>query len=184
MEYSSEYKNKIKFTKRKRERDSNGVKFFIILKFQKHLVIVKVSSFWSMFCLKYEYRVQNLCNFSVVLSVVNGNSKYTLFYHQTCQLFEFHLLPYWLKSINLGLLNRLRNTKGEVSLYNWPPVWLVWNHLYDYWQFLFYLQNRLIQTSQTGGQWYSDTSPFSFPCFVSCLQLMPEVQALHCFVAP
>jgi hypothetical protein len=29
----------------------------------------------------------------------------------------------------------------------------------------FYLQNRLIQTSQTGGQWYSDPSPFSIPCF-------------------
>jgi hypothetical protein len=27
----------------------------------------------------------------------------------------------------------------------------------------FYLQNRLIQTSQTGGQRYSDTSPFSIP---------------------
>ena len=27
--------------------------------------------------------------------------------------------------------------------------------------FCFYLQNRLIQTSQTGGEWYSDTSPFS-----------------------
>jgi hypothetical protein len=26
------------------------------------------------------------------------------------------------------------------------------------------LQNRLIQTSQTGGQWYNDTSPFSIPC--------------------
>jgi hypothetical protein len=26
-----------------------------------------------------------------------------------------------------------------------------------------YLQNRPIQTSQTGGQWYSDTSPFSIP---------------------
>jgi hypothetical protein len=25
--------------------------------------------------------------------------------------------------------------------------------------FCLYLQNRLIQTSQTGGQWYSDTSP-------------------------
>jgi hypothetical protein len=25
------------------------------------------------------------------------------------------------------------------------------------------LQNRLIQTSQTGGQRYSDTSPFSIP---------------------
>jgi hypothetical protein len=29
--------------------------------------------------------------------------------------------------------------------------------------FCFYLQNRLIQTSQTGGQGYSDTSPFSVP---------------------
>jgi hypothetical protein len=29
--------------------------------------------------------------------------------------------------------------------------------------FHFYLQTRLIQTSQTGGQWYSDTSPFSIP---------------------
>ena len=29
--------------------------------------------------------------------------------------------------------------------------------------FCFYLQNRHIQTSQTGGQWYSDTPPFSIP---------------------
>ncbi len=29
--------------------------------------------------------------------------------------------------------------------------------------FCFYFQNRLIQTSQTGGQWYSDTSPLVFP---------------------
>jgi hypothetical protein len=29
--------------------------------------------------------------------------------------------------------------------------------------FCFYLQNRLIQTGQTGGQLYSDTSPFSIP---------------------
>ncbi len=94
MEYSSDSKNKIKFTERKKERDSNGVKFFIILKFQKHLVIVKVTSFRSMFCLTYKYRVQNLCNFSVVTSMVNDNSKYTLFYHQTCQLFAFRLLPY------------------------------------------------------------------------------------------
>jgi hypothetical protein len=28
----------------------------------------------------------------------------------------------------------------------------------------FYSQNRLIQTSQTGGQRFSDTSPFSIPC--------------------
>ncbi len=30
--------------------------------------------------------------------------------------------------------------------------------------FCFYLPNRLIQTSQTGGQQYSDTSPLSIPC--------------------
>jgi hypothetical protein len=29
--------------------------------------------------------------------------------------------------------------------------------------FCFYLQNRLIQTSQTGGQWYSNTTPLVFP---------------------
>jgi hypothetical protein len=29
--------------------------------------------------------------------------------------------------------------------------------------FCSYLQNTPIQTSQTGGQWYSDTSPFSIP---------------------
>jgi hypothetical protein len=30
--------------------------------------------------------------------------------------------------------------------------------------FCFYLQNRLIQTSQARGQQYSDTSPLSIPC--------------------
>jgi hypothetical protein len=30
--------------------------------------------------------------------------------------------------------------------------------------FCFYLQNRRIQTSQTGGQWYSVTSPFCITC--------------------
>ncbi len=35
------------------------------------------------------------------------------------------------QSLNQGIL------KGEVSLYRWPPVWLVWNQLYDNWQFLF-----------------------------------------------
>ena len=30
--------------------------------------------------------------------------------------------------------------------------------------FCFYLQNRLIQTSQARGQQYIDTSPFSIPC--------------------
>ncbi len=78
------------------------------------------------------------------------------------------LLPYLISQKNMASCLQLHCIgqgilKGEVSLYQWPPVWLVWNQLYDYWQFCFYLQNRLIQTSQTG-QWYSDTSPFNIPC--------------------
>ncbi len=54
--------------------------------------------------------------------------------------------------------------KGEVSLYRWPPVWLVWYQLYDNWQFLF-LFAKQTNPNQTGGRWYSDTSPLSIPWF-------------------
>ncbi len=40
--------------------------------------------------------------------------------------------------------------------------------------FCFYLQNRLIQTSQTGGQWYNDTSPLSIPCSNSMTDLCSQ----------
>ncbi len=32
-------------------------------------------------------------------------------------------------------------------------------------------QNRLIQTSQTGGQWYSDTSPVRIPWWSECIKV-------------
>ncbi len=38
--------------------------------------------------------------------------------------------------------------------------------------FCIYLENRLIQTSQIGGQWYSDTSPFSIPWLNKRLTLL------------
>jgi len=37
--------------------------------------------------------------------------------------------------------------------------------------FCFYLQSRLIQTSQTGGQQYSDTSLFSIPWTGTCTSI-------------
>ena len=43
--------------------------------------------------------------------------------------------------------------------------------------FCFYLQIRLIQTSQTGGKPYSDTSPFSIPCLI----LTKREGSGHCF---
>ncbi len=47
--------------------------------------------------------------------------------------------------------------KGEVSLYQWPPVWLVWNQLHDYWQilFLFAKQTNPNQSNRRSTvQWY------------------------------
>ncbi len=57
--------------------------------------------------------------------------------------------------------------KGEVSctiglLLDWFGISCMTSD-----NFCFYLQNRLFQTSQTGGQWYSDTSPLQY----SLLQL-------------
>jgi hypothetical protein len=40
--------------------------------------------------------------------------------------------------------------------------------------FCFCLQNRLIQTSKRGGQRYSDTSPFSIPCWNPCCHMVAE----------
>ncbi len=44
--------------------------------------------------------------------------------------------------------------------------------------FCFYFQNRLIQTSQTGGQWYSDASRFSNPCLYYKCSLLTYLQPL------
>ena len=48
--------------------------------------------------------------------------------------------------------------------------------------FYFYLQNRLIQTSQTGGQWYSDTSPFSIPCLTYKFKTTCEGQTCSAYL--
>ncbi len=54
--------------------------------------------------------------------------------------------------------------KGEVSLYWWPPVWLVWNQLYDNWQFLFLFakQTNPNQSNRSIVQWYF-FPPLVFP---------------------
>jgi hypothetical protein len=68
-------------------------------------------------------------------------------------------------SNKLECLSLISSTKGGKRLctidllFDWFGISCMTTH-----NFCFYLQNRLIQTSQTGGQWYSDTSPFSIPC--------------------
>ncbi len=76
--------------------------------------------------------------------------------------------PHWECYLNLTLKYGAGNTKGSPHctvglLFDWFGISCMTAD-----NFCFYLQNRLIQTSQTGGQRYSDTSPFSIPCFIPC----------------
>ncbi len=57
-----------------------------------------------------------------------------------------------------------RILKGEVSLYCWPPVWLVWISRFANKNKNCQLSYSWFQTSQTGGERDSDTYPFSIPC--------------------
>ncbi len=78
--------------------------------------------------------------------------------HTCTQFFAcFIFFPIWILLPDQGIL------KGEVSLsidllFDWFGISCTTTD-----NFCFYLQNRLIQTSQTGGKRYSDTSPFSIP---------------------
>ncbi len=63
---------------------------------------------------------------------------------------DIDLNPYLIYSIQ-GIL------KGEVSLYCWPLVWLVYNQLFDYWQFLFLFAkqtNPNLSNRRSMVQWY------------------------------
>jgi hypothetical protein len=63
------------------------------------------------------------------------------------------------------------NAKGEVSLYRWPPVWLVWNQLYDDWQFLFLFAKQANPNRRSTVQWY-------FPLFYFLLKAKMEAETL------
>ncbi len=58
------------------------------------------------------------------------------------------------------------NTKGEIKVHHWPPVWLIWNRLHNYWQFLFLFaqQTNPNQSNRRSTvQWYFP--PLVFPGF-------------------
>ncbi len=67
----------------------------------------------------------------------------------------------WNWKIGQGIL------KGEVSLWCWP-VWLVWNQLYDNWQFLFLFAKPVKQ--EVNGTMI--LPPLVFPGLVKCISLI------------
>ncbi len=64
---------------------------------------------------------------------------FCLKYVEPLRWFVFHRVKICSHCVQKGVTKTVKpgDTKGELSLYCWPPVWLVWNQLYDYWQFLF-----------------------------------------------
>jgi len=91
--------------------------------------------------------------------------KFMPWWNKLVSLFNIKLFRYYLQ-IRLGVKKKVMkvqagNTKGGSTidlLFDWFGISCMTTG-----KFYFYLQNRLFQTSQTGGQWYSDTSPFSIP---------------------
>jgi len=77
-----------------------------------------------------------------------------------CQWSMFEADGFWLSC--LLWQSGAGNTKGGTSCLTGLES-VVWQHPMTTDNVCIYLQNRLIHTSQTGGQWYSDTSPFSIP---------------------
>ncbi len=82
------------------------------------------------------------------------------FFQKWANLFSNHLITLLWANLNPG------NTKEEVSLYRWPPVWLLWNQLYDNWQFMFYFSkqsNPKQSNRRSMVEWFF---PFSIPCLI------------------
>jgi len=75
----------------------------------------------------FKFSAKSLIMYSERLMLANMVSKLVPNILSTCHFAE----PILWVGFRQGIL------KGEVSLYHWPPVWLVWNQLYDNWNFLF-----------------------------------------------
>jgi len=94
--------------------------------FQKIIVLLGIILYYC-FCCKVK---KNLKKYSVKIS------KYFCIFLKTNFLLIFLMPVFNIGSDSSTPTGEQGILKGEVSLYHWP-VWLVWNKLYENWQFLF-----------------------------------------------
>jgi len=76
-------------------------------------------------------------------------------FKSACSDIEVHVCPLCFDTTIFVVCQGI--LKGEVSLYSWPPVLLVWNQLYGNWQFLFLFSKQTHPNQSNGGstvQWY------------------------------
>jgi hypothetical protein len=98
----------------------------------------------------------------------------------TNQCFRNFILRHWCqRSINQSVCPRLNQgiLKGVVLLYQWPPVWQVWNLLYDNWQLLF-LFAKLTNPNQSNRR---SMVQYYFPLKYSLVELILIVKARSLF---
>ncbi len=97
----------------------------------------------------YEIRNKYFNEHLMLLLEWDGLSWSLVIHFKACLSTIGATLRFWL--LMQGIL------KWEVSLYHWHLVWLVWNQLYEYWQFLFLLAkqaNRNQSNRSTTVQWF------------------------------
>ncbi len=130
----------------------------------------------------WQHMYLSLCfNLSSVVVEYRENARQFLITHISYILYTLHTIY-----LCQGIL------KGEVSLYLWPPVWLVWNQLYDYWQFLLLFAKQAISSQsnrRSTVQWYFPhySRAISIPClclfsiFYGCWVLASSYLKDHTF---
>jgi hypothetical protein len=124
-----------------------------------------------------------MSNISLVMSMPQQNSS------DTSSSKSLYSLQQWVKCESLTIRKHLKIWKTQMIV-----VRVFYSSCREYWRgkyhctvdllfdwfgiscmttdnFCFYLQNRLIQTSQIGGQWYSNTSHFSIPWLMGDLTI-------------
>ncbi len=110
-----------------------------------------VRSFWECYP-RWFFTSSPLRMFGLNIKVIGGQLgfKTCCWHRQKMNLSWDWLIPNGIKTVRLCSFYEQRTftnffvttlsqgiLKGEVSLYCWPPVWLVWNQMYDNLQFLF-----------------------------------------------
>ncbi len=81
-----------------------------------------IPTVWQLPCCRASFHSIDICELATYLLDASG------FFNQFLEIFNspsFHIFVCVLECLSQGIL------KGEVSLYHWPPVWLVWNQLYE-----------------------------------------------------
>ncbi len=101
------------------------------------------SIIWIAFVIyKYLLSINQIAKLESIIQIVCNSNTETLSTVHICSLSLSPCVFAIISMLFAGCYPNQGILKGEVSLYYWPPVWLVWNQLYDDGQFWFLLAKQ------------------------------------------